>query len=187
MLHRTKCVWSIFPCSAVMTWPCEFSTTNWWRATPPFHQPLAGGLDDSQLYFVGRVEAAPPGGQPLGLITTIAPALAQALDPRGTIALPQRSPAEPIVPLGCRAPYSAAQPECSDANLTWAPFAVLVPSKADVLGLGRRLAPLPIGHSTRTGRAAGPDSAVPTGVAWPCSRSTPLYDASVYRSPRASD
>jgi hypothetical protein len=50
-------------------------------------EPLASVLDHFQFNLVGLFEAPDSVAQPLRLIPAVNPSLAQALDPRGTIAL----------------------------------------------------------------------------------------------------
>src|SRR5215471_4806912 len=107
-------------------------------------EPLAGVFDHFQIHLVGPFAAAHPVGQPLGLIAGIDPDFPQALDSRSKIALEQCDQAEAIIRIGCCDDDRHDQPQGIDQDMPFASFDFLVPIKADVLPLCRRLDALTI-------------------------------------------
>jgi len=95
-------------------------------------EPLTRTLDHFQVHLVRPFEAADPVPQPLGLIATIDPELAQALDARGKIPLQQQHQTEPIIRISCGDHHGHDQPKRINQDMAFAPFDFFVPVKAHV-------------------------------------------------------
>ena len=107
-------------------------------------EPLAGVLDDFQINLVRLLQAADPVAQPLRLISAIDPDVPEAGHAGGKIPLQQRDQSKPIIHVSRRDDHRHDQPEGIDQDMPFAPFDFLVPIKADVHPLRRRLDTLAI-------------------------------------------
>ena len=125
-------------------------------AQPPkgaFHLPavfhdlkaFAGVLDDFQVHLVRLLQAANPVAQPLRLIAAIDPDFPETGHAGGKIPLQQRDQSEPIIRIGGCHHHCDDPPQRIHQDMPFAPFDFLVPIKADILPLRRRLNTLAVG------------------------------------------